>query len=248
MKDTSIYYVYAHYKRGVLRYIGKGKGKRAWDFNRRGGYWKKVFSRAKPAVEILIENLDEQSAFAFEKHYIQHSRLLGSKLCNVCDGGEGSSGYRHTKETRMKMSEDRSGEKNPSFGKHPSAEILTKLSESHKGQKSWNKGRVGIYSEETLAKMSESHKRENLSEETLAKMSGKHPSEETLKKLSESHIGKRPTEETLTKLRERRLSADTRAKISESMRGKRPSAESIEKMLFTRKLNAAKKKQQEGSS
>ena len=64
---------------------------------------------------------------------------------NLTAGGEGVSGYK------------------------PTPEILKKLSESHAGQVPWNKGKNGIYSEETKRKLSEA--RYNLSEETRKKLS-----------------------------------------------------------------------------
>ena len=45
------------------------------------------------------------------------------------------------------------GKKNPFYGRKHSDESKRKISLSHKGQIPWNKGKVGIYSEETLLKM-----------------------------------------------------------------------------------------------
>lgn len=59
-------------------------------------------------------------------------------------------------------------------------ETKTKISNSHKGKSSWNKGKTGVYSEDTLIKM-----RKPKSEETKAKMR-KPKSEETKRKISEA--------------------------------------------------------------
>lgn len=84
-------------------------------------------------------------------------------------------------------------------GRAISEETRAKLSESHKGQLPWNKGRPGPnkdrkFSEETRKKISEAKKGKLLSEETKKKISkamkGKHPSEETKRKLSEANKGK----------------------------------------------------------
>ena len=78
----------------------------------------------------------------------------------------------------------------------------------------WNKGKIGIYSEETKRKIGLCHKGKILSEENKKKliegggMLGKHHSEETRKKLSEAQkrnpsrgmLGKRHTKETCKKL------------------------------------------------
>ena len=55
-----------------------------------------------------------------------------------------------------------------------SDETKTKISEAHKGHTSWNKGKKGVYSEETLAKMSASATGRKLSEEHKTKISENH--------------------------------------------------------------------------
>ena len=77
-------------------------------------------------------------------------------------------GKHHSAETRYKISESLSSEKNPLFGKHHSAEARKKISEAKKGKHC---------SEETRKKISEAKK-------------GKHRSEETRKKMSEARKGK----------------------------------------------------------
>lgn len=52
-----------------------------------------------------------------------------------------------------------------------SEETREKLRLSHLGQKSWNKGRTGIYSVESLEKMRKSHIGQKVSEETKKKIS-----------------------------------------------------------------------------
>lgn len=65
-----------------------------------------------------------------------------------------------------------------------SEEFKEKISEANKGRIPWNKGKHGIYSEETLNKRSESLKGKQ------GYWTNKHLSEETKKKLSESLKGK----------------------------------------------------------
>ena len=108
------------------------------------------------------------------------------------------------------------GEKNPMYGKHHSAESKKKNSYFHKGKH---------LSEETKNKISEANKGEkhpnygkHHSEETKKKMSeaakGKHLSEETKKKMREAHKGKKHTEETKNKISELK-------KGNKNVRGKR---------------------------
>jgi len=112
-----------------------------------------------------------------------------------------------------------------------------------KGNKPWNKGEKGIYSDETIRKIGLASKGRKLSEEhkqkirTNAKnnpnfgMKGKVHSEETRKKLSLSHKGQIPT--NLEQLRQintgRVVSEATRNKISLANKGRKRSAEANEK-------------------
>jgi len=88
------------------------------------------------------------------------------------------------------------------------------MSCSKKGhQNSWNKGRKGVFSEETLKKMSEAKKGKILSVETKRKISesvigeknpffGKTHTEEAKRKISEANKGKILSEETKRKMGE----------------------------------------------
>ena len=135
---------------------------------------------------------------------------------NFTEGGEGTTGYKHSEESRKKMSEN-----NARYwqGKTLSEETRKKMSESCKGKK---------LSEETRKKMSESKKGENNpmyrkrhSEETRKKMSearkgenhpmyGKTHSEETKKKMSEALKGEN------NPMRGQIHSKEARKKISEA--------------------------------
>ena len=101
-----------------------------------------------------------------------------------------------------------------------SEETRMKLSESHKGQIPWNKGKHGLYSEETRMKLSESHKGQipwnkgklGWCEGSKNGMYGKHHTEESKRKMSESSkkqigphngfYGKHHTEESKRKMSE----------------------------------------------
>ena len=99
--------------------------------------------------------------------------------------------YKRTKETRKKLSLANTGKRltdehkrNVNIGgkgKHgnfkPTKEQTQKRIETRRKLghfESWNKGRKGIYSEETLMKMSDSAKKRGISKETMAKMIAGH--------------------------------------------------------------------------
>ena len=140
-----------------------------------------------------------------------------------------------------KLDGSMTGENNPNYGKQMSDEQKKKLSESRRGQKAWNKGKRGIYSEETLKKMSEAHS--NISEKTRNKMSeaqkGKTLSEEHRKKLLEANKGRVMTEEHKKIIsathKGKKVSIETRKKMSDSAKNKPPvTDEAREKMSEAR--------------
>lgn len=133
----------------------------------------------------------------------------------------------HSEETKRKISEAHKGEKHHYFGKHLSVEHRRKLSEANQGQIPWNKGKTGIYSEETLKLMRLGAQLGGL----LGGMRGKHHTEEAKRKMSEAQRGKHHTEETKRKMSEVRKgeknpnfgkspSIETREKIKKANRGK----------------------------
>lgn len=209
MSDTNIYYVYSYLREdGTPYYIGKGKGNRAWDTHH--------FKIPKDSSRIFIceSNLSEVGALSIERRLIRWwgRKDLGTGILrNNTDGGEGSSGYKHTDEHRQKMSVVMTGKKKIYYKRTPhSEETKRKISES-------NKGRVVTWakpcSDDTKKKISESNKGKILSDETKKKMSeskkgktspnkGKTFSEEHKKKLSESRKGKVVSEETRKKISE----------------------------------------------
>lgn len=142
--------------------------------------------------DIIDDGLTKAEANILEEHYIKKFKSLG--ICyNITDGGEGHNGQQLSAETKQKISET--------------------LKKSH--PEPWNKGKTGIYSEETLKKISESGKGRpawNKNQKTGPM------SVETKQKISEANKGKN----TWSKGRKiGPYSEEHRQKISESLKGKR---------------------------
>jgi hypothetical protein len=134
------------------------------------------------------------------KNQSKETRLkMLRKRSESLKGNKNSLGYKHTTETKQKMSEARKGKKLPKL----SEEHRRKISEAQKGRK---------LSEATRKKISESEK-------------GKKASEATRKKMSESRKGMKFSEEHKKKLsieRKKRITTEaTKQKMSKTMQSPR---------------------------
>lgn len=192
------------------RYVGKTKNPKArmqqhanpkWGYGLYRKHWVEsvLASGYKPEM-VVLEDVEGEAWRESEQFWIANRKFMGASLVNGTIGGDGTSGYSHTKEAKQKLSETKVGEKNPSYGKTYSTEDRKRISESLKGIKR---------SDETRKKMSEVKKRENLSAETR-------------RKRSESQRGRIRSPETIEKLclarRKRVISDETRQKQSCSMK------------------------------
>ena len=129
-----MYYVYAHYKsddpEGQPFYIGKGKNKR--DASKyRNRFWKNIVKKHGFIVKRVRENLTEQEAWDLETELIKkYGKLIDNTGClsNISDGGEGSSGTIHSKETKEKWSKAKKG-------RHLSEEHKRAIANGHLGKK-----------------------------------------------------------------------------------------------------------------
>ena len=130
-----MYYTYAYLREdGTPYYIGKGSGNRAYATHYN------TYVPPKERILILKDNLTEEEAF---KHEIYMINVYGRKdlrtgiLWNRTDGGDGSSGHKHTEEMRKLISQKTKEGMTP--------EVRKKLSKSSMGK---------VLSEETKKKMS----------------------------------------------------------------------------------------------
>jgi len=114
----------------------------------------------------------------------KHTEETKGKMSEIKKGKNNPMyGRHHTDESKRKMS--RKGKNHPFYGKHLSEEHKRKQSEANKGNAPWNKGKTGHKrTQETKRKMSESAKGN-----TNAK--GHKTSEETRRILSEAKRGEK---------------------------------------------------------
>jgi hypothetical protein len=226
------YYTYAYLREDrTPYYIGKGQGNRA--YVKRYGKGRARRPKNLNNIILLKQNLTEEEAF---KHEIYMIAVFGRKdlgtgiLHNRTNGGDGTSGWVPSEETRKKMSVT---------AKNMSENHKAKISAAAKGRLFSEETRSKLsavgknMSKERRAKMSELHKGKTNSEETKAKMSeakkGKTHSEETKAKISAAHKGKSSWNKGKTH------SEETKAKMSEAKKGKTNSEESKRKLSEEKK-------------
>ena len=175
----NLFYTYVYLREdGTPYYIGKGKGDRAYSKRRKGV----KRPRDEKRILILKKGLTEQEAFRHEKYMIS---VFGRKdletgiLLNRSDGGDGNSGYRHTEETKARISKTSSGRK-----LKPRTKIhRERLSAALRGKKSW----LGLrHREDSKKKISQVRKEKGLSLGENNGMFGRNHTEESKIKMSET--------------------------------------------------------------
>ena len=178
---------------------------------------------------IIATDLLEEQAKEMEIELIaKYDSTNQDKGYNHSLGGEGANGYKHTEESKRKMSEAKKGkydgENNPMYGKTFSKEHRRKISESQKGK---------TLSEEHKRKISETISGEN------HPWYGKKHTEETKRKMSEAKKGKTLSEETKEKIKKNH--ADTRGEKN-GMYGKKCTDFMTEKEIKQWKKNISEAK------
>ncbi len=129
------FYTYIHCKPdGTPFYVGKGNGKRSHEFGRgrRSMHHQNIVAKyGKENIGVFVFPCDsEEQAFSDERQQIAQLRNEGYQLCNVTDGGQGSSGTKRvfSAEHRARLSASHTGRK-------ASEETKAKMSASRKGRK-----------------------------------------------------------------------------------------------------------------
>jgi group I intron endonuclease len=123
-----------------------------------------ILKHGEDSIEVVsIEEVEIDSLFEREIHWVAQLRLEGHRLLNATIGGDGGRGRDVSESTRQLISKIHSG-------KVLSEGTKQKLRESKKGQVPWNKG-MKISDPAALQRMSEAQRGRVHSEETKAKMS-----------------------------------------------------------------------------
>ena len=144
-----------------------------------------------------INNFDINEIFdiAFSKEELDIKEILWISYFRCTDkrfgynNMNGGSYGKHSKETKIKMSNSRKGVNNPWYGKHPTIESRLKMRKARKGMESPRKG----------AKLSKSTK-EKISKNSAKVWKGRHLPDNVKKKISEKHLGMKHTEESKIKI------------------------------------------------
>lgn len=204
------FYVYQHIRpdTGAVFYVGKGRGSRAYNFNNRGRYWNNIVKHCgKPVVKLAAENLDEELSLFAEMECIDVLRRRGVRLVNISDGGEGTTGWVPSEETRRKIGEANKhtpkavGEQHGMYGKKHTLESLAKMKEAQTkrewGEKHPFYGRH--HTEETRTKISQSRKGKLVGQDNP--FYGKKHAPEALEKMRNAHIGRKASDETKAKMK-----------------------------------------------
>jgi hypothetical protein len=129
------FYVYVLISNNIPFYIGKGKKTEKYNrINYHLNYWyhnknKKLVNKIKKLngifnIEIIFESSNEQECLDLETKII--SNIGKENLCNLTDGGEGTSGFNHSNESKQKISIWRKG-------KLLSKETCRKITQNKKG-------------------------------------------------------------------------------------------------------------------
>lgn len=107
MAQSKSFYAYTHSRPdGSVFYVGKGQGRRAWNFTHgRNPHHRSIIKKHGPENIIVTTHPceDEDAAFALEQKMIADH----PELANMTAGGEGSSGRPITEKTRVAFDEYR---------------------------------------------------------------------------------------------------------------------------------------------
>jgi hypothetical protein len=142
------FYVYIHKRKDndQIFYVGKGKNKRYISISGRNLHWKNTSKKYGWYAVIINKDLTEEEALRIEEEMINKIGLVN--LCNKNYFNGGKSGYKHSLESKLKMSIAKKGHTPWNKGsKSPESSIRMQ------GKNNPMFGKKMIHSQETLLKL-----------------------------------------------------------------------------------------------
>ena len=233
-KQNNNFIVYIHIRPDTNEpfYVGKGVPGREIRTCGRNQYWYNIVNKNNGIFEskILFEELSEEEALLKEREIELDLKNKGYMLTNIIECGikAGTTGMKHSEESKRKISEGLKGHTSPNKGKKMSQESCDKKSKSMMGKKV----KLGVKeSDETRKKKSDAFKGRIYSEESKQKknekLKGQKRTKETKQKMSKSHIGKSKSKEHCNNISKGKLgkslgpkSEEHKKKLSDSLKGR----------------------------
>lgn len=133
--------VYIHkFKNGTV-YIGKGRHNRASDFNpkRRNIHWVRLLNKyGDPKFRRVKSGVTEDKALNLERHLLSLCKHKNKRTCNIIFAENNPN---ISEESRIQMSQSRSGEMSPTWGMVHSDKAKEKISKANKGRFIGNKSK-----------------------------------------------------------------------------------------------------------
>lgn len=212
MDSQNRFYVYEHWRpdKDVCFWVGKGNGDRAFRFRRNFHYNNVVakLGRLGMCVEVrmVASGLSEDTSLALEIERIAFWRSSGVALTNVTNGGEGTSGLKHSEKTRALLSLKLRGKKRGPLSEATRVKIGLAQKGKKRGKNPAHSARLKGRSltAQHRAAISEGNTGRIVAPETRAKIGNRHRgrihTDATKQKFSNAHLGVRPKAETLAKM------------------------------------------------